>query len=220
MIGSEYSQEKQSYEQTGTTPLNLQRTAYAVFAEARAPILASSFETSAGARLALTLAGRYDHTSDFGGKATWQSGLIWRATESLSFRASYGIAYKAPELAQIEGGIHGLFPASVFGLVDPLRGNESVSSGTVEFGANTNLKPETGDSRALGLTYTSQTLHGLEASIDYFAVNIANFIAVPDLQTMINNPTLYPEASFVRRRRTDSPGPSRRLMTCTTTSVT
>jgi len=53
----------------------------------------------AGGRLVLTLGGRYDHTSDFGGKATWQGGLLWRATETLSLRGSYGVSFKGSSAA-------------------------------------------------------------------------------------------------------------------------
>jgi len=71
--------------------------------------------------LTLNVAGRYDHANDIGGKATWQSGLLWRATSTLSMTASYGISYKAPALQEIGGALSnsGVFPGVG---VDPFRG--------------------------------------------------------------------------------------------------
>jgi iron complex outermembrane receptor protein len=155
------------------------------------PILADPERSQAGERLALTLAARYDHTGDFGGKATWQSGLLWRTTESLSFSASYGISYRAPQLQEISGGT--VSTTGNFGLIDPFRGGQPVPS-TAEFtlGANPNLKPETGDSRTLGIVYRTSATYGFQGSLTYFAVNIANYIAEPNPQTIIDNPGLYP----------------------------
>jgi len=90
----------------------------------------------------LTVAGRYDHTNDFGGKATWQSGLLWRATETLSLSGTYGVSYKAPQLKQIGGDVSSYSNFNL-GLIDPFRGNQGFTSDFI-FGANPNLQPETG----------------------------------------------------------------------------
>jgi iron complex outermembrane recepter protein len=188
VIGSEYSQAKQdSYFGYGS-PLDLQRRTYALFTEAHVPLLAERERPQGGDRLALTFAGRYDHSNDFGGKATWQSGLLWRPTETLSLRGSYAVSYMAPSLYEIGGG--GVtYPGNYN--VDPFRGGESFSANYV-YGSNPNLKAETGDSRSLGIVYSSQALSGFEASLTYFAINISNYIGQPATQTIIDNPNLYP----------------------------
>ncbi|MFC6838774.1 TonB-dependent receptor plug domain-containing protein [Xanthomonas theicola] len=44
----------------------------------------------------LTAAARYDDYSDFGSTTNPKFGLLWEATEGLSFRTSYGRSYRAP----------------------------------------------------------------------------------------------------------------------------
>jgi iron complex outermembrane recepter protein len=193
VLGSEFGQEKhEKYVLINganlTTPLASQRNTYAVFSEARVPLLADYAHPQLGDRLALTLAGRYDHTNDFGGKATWQGGLLWRPTETISMNGSYGVSYKAPQLREISGGVSFAYATTY---PDPLRGNQLDSVNQI-FGANPNLKPETGDSLTLGIVYSSRALEGLETSLTYFNVNISNFIARPSATAMINNPNLYP----------------------------
>ena len=95
--------------------------------------------------MALTLAGRYDHSSDYGGKATWQSGLLWRATETLSFSGSYGLSYQAPQLNEISGPQNYSNPYAL-GVPDPFRGNQPVSY-PVAHGVRTELQPEAGNRR-------------------------------------------------------------------------
>jgi iron complex outermembrane recepter protein len=195
-IGGEYSQEMQYGSVTGTfgsPPVRLHRNTYAAFSETRIPLLAGGEASQRSERLALTLAGRYDHSNDYGGKATWQSGLLWRATEALSFRASYGVSYQAPHLNQISG------PQTADDLPlllpDPFRGNQLVLYPVTQvFGPNFNLKPQTGDSFTLGLEYSSQALPGLHTSLTWYDLKISNYISNEAQTTLLANPNLFPGA--------------------------
>jgi iron complex outermembrane recepter protein len=192
VLGIESSREKEERGAGGANtsrPFDLQRNSYAVFSEARLPLLADQANAQLGERLALTLAGRYDHTNDFGGKTTWQSGLFWRATETISLNGSYGVSYRAPHLKELGGGVD--FTTRFQTFADPLRGGEIVNPLQV-YGSNANLKPETGDSRTLGIVYASWALPGLETSLTYFAINISDYIGRPAPISIINNPNLYP----------------------------
>jgi iron complex outermembrane receptor protein len=193
VIGGEYSRQNQDTLSVFSPPTLLHRNTYALFSEARIPVLAGG----EGERLALTLAGRYDHSNDYGGKATWQSGLLWRATDTLSLRGGYGQSYQAPQLSQISG------PQSVFNeppgfglpLPDPFRGNQPILYPVAQvFGPNYNLKPETGDSFTLGLEYSSQALPGLHGSLTWYDVNITNYISTEAPATLVDNPNLFPGA--------------------------
>jgi iron complex outermembrane recepter protein len=175
----------------GEPAINLARNSYSLFGETRIPLLGNQGAAKEdGDRLVVTMAGRYDHSSDFGGKATWQAGAIWKATESVSLRAGYGTSYEAPLLQQISGGTE-LSYVGVYS--DPFHGGESVSVPTVT-GSNLNLRPETGESLALGTVYSSQTLRGLEASLSYFRIEISDYIAEPFPQVLIDYPQLFPGA--------------------------
>ena len=88
VIGAEANREQQDSVVAGDDYLassSLHRTSYAAFGEVRVPLLAGYDSEQRGQRLALTLAGRYDHSNDYGGKATWQSGLVWRAADRCTF---------------------------------------------------------------------------------------------------------------------------------------
>jgi iron complex outermembrane receptor protein len=197
VIGGEYSQEKQDsiYSFSGQyQPFLLHRNTYAVFSEARIPLLAGGEPAQGSERLALTLAGRYDHSSDYGGKATWQSGLLWRASETLSFRGGYGLSYQAPQLSQISGPQTVSTGGSLF-VPDPFRGNQLITYPiTVVGGPNFNLKPETGDSLTLGLQYSSQALAGLHTSLTWYDLKISNYIGRESPQSLLAYPNLFPGA--------------------------
>jgi iron complex outermembrane receptor protein len=194
VIGSEYSQDKQDTIVNGVPPLFLHRNGYAIFSEARIPLLAVGGQPQHGERLTLTLAGRYDHSSDFGGKATWQSGLLWRATETLSLTGSYGQSYRAPQLSEISGP-QATFADSFIGGIDPFRGNEPVVYPlTIVAGPNFNLQPETGNSSTLTLAYSSEAQHGLRASLSWYDLKISNYIGTQNTQAILDHPELFPGA--------------------------
>jgi iron complex outermembrane receptor protein len=176
-VGSEYFHLSQLSEQLipalgVSDQSDLSRNSYAGFLEARIPLLAEQGEPQSGDQLAMTLAGRYDHTNDFGGKATWQGGLLWRPVQSISITGSYGLSYQAPQLVDLGGGVQFTYPQLVS---DPLRGGQT-SSVTVVYGSNPNLQPETGKSRTLGVAYSSESLKGFTASSSYFDIDITNYI--------------------------------------------
>ncbi len=188
VVGGEYTHEMQSTVLPfGSPPLDLKRTTSAVFGEAKIPLIGSGPAPGHGDRLAVNIAARYDHSDDFGGKATWQAGLVWRATPKLAFRGGYAVSYKAPELQKISGGVAGTFTEEG---TDPFRGNETFNV-PASFGANPNLAPETGHARDFGVVYASGTLPGLEASLTQFDIVIQNYIGQPSGQALVDNPSLF-----------------------------
>jgi len=191
VFGGEYSTEReQASDSLGLLNVDLERQSYAFFTEARVPLIASDHRAGGDDRLALNGAARYDHARDFGGKATWQAGLVWRPTEQLQFRGGYAVSYKAPQLRQIGGGIQGTSQQA--GLVDPLRGNEAVNGNVlVTYGANSALQPETGKSHALSIVYASERVAGLRAELTEFAIEMNNYIASPPLQTLLDHPDVF-----------------------------
>jgi iron complex outermembrane receptor protein len=137
------------------------------------------------------LAGRHDHSNDYGGKSTGQVSVEWRPTGSLLFRGGYAMAYQAPQLTQLAGA-SGSFQTG--GYVDPFRGNQAVNNVEQDFGPNPNLKPETGASRQLGFVYSSGSIEGLKASLTRWDISITNYIGTPNPQDLISFPNLFPGA--------------------------
>lgn len=73
-----------------------ERTAKAIYTELSIPVLAE---------LELSLAGRYDHYSDFGNTFNPQLGLRYTPLANLLIRASYGEGFRAPTLADLYRGL-------------------------------------------------------------------------------------------------------------------
>jgi len=165
-----------------------------VFSEVRVPLIAGPNPTAGDERLAVTLAGRYDRSSDYGGKGTWQSGLLWRPISSILLRGGYATSYAAPLLLQIDSGVSFSQVVDLGFLVDPFRGGQRLGRALESFGANPNLKPQTGDAITFGVVYSRSAVHGLEASASYFSVHIKDYIWAPLAQTLIDNPSLFPGA--------------------------
>lgn len=124
------------------------RTSWALYGESLIPLLDSA--TVPIGKLALRLAGRYDHYSDFGGTFNPEYGLEWRPIRSLLVRASYGESYRAPGLFQLfapktsYAGIN--FPS------DPARNGQPFVA-TFVSGGNPNLKAETSRSDSYGVVW-------------------------------------------------------------------
>ena len=173
------------------------RTSYAAFTEARVPLWASS-----GRRvLDLSLAGRFDHYSDFGSNSTPQVGLEWRPAKSVLVRGSYGQSFKAPTLPQLYA------PNAVFQSAtrDPLT-NQIVPI-TVTVGSNPELDPERGESYTAGFIYSSERIPGLELSATRWSVAETEDIQQIGVTTILDNPDLFSHLVTRAPGQNGQPGP-------------
>ncbi|MDE2184699.1 MAG: TonB-dependent receptor, partial [Alphaproteobacteria bacterium] len=162
------------------------RDSYALFGEARIPLIANHSDPDAGDVLAVTIAGRHDHFDDFGSADTPQVGAEWRPWDELLVRATYSDAFKAPTLFQL----HTPQSASTgIGVVDPTTG-QSVSV-TVIGGGNPNLRAETGRSYTYGFVYSSKLIPNLRLSITHWNVDENDSIQNLSPQFIVNNESLF-----------------------------
>jgi len=72
-----------------------------------------------------------------------------------------------------------------------------IESVTIVEGGNQHLRPETGLSRTLGLSYSGKTVPDLQAAITYWNINETNSIQVINPFTLLANAELFP-GSVVR----------------------
>ncbi len=193
-FGGEYDRGKLFFDQYNNDPNlykenkgDFYRNSRAVFSEARIPLLANRTDPSAGDRLALSLAARYDNYSDFGHKTTPQLGAEWRPTSELLLRSTYGQAFKAPDLLYL----HNPQFRSPTLVIDPLNNNQQETVTRI-FGGNPDLQPETGQSRTFGLVYASQSVRGLQLSVTHWSIDDNNNIQFIDPQVFVDNPDLFP----------------------------
>jgi iron complex outermembrane receptor protein len=208
VLGTEYLRDRLTSSQYNPTdpsagnPLNLDaqstgRSSSAVFAEAHIPLLPKRLDGSDS--LALDGAGRYDHYSDVGGKATFQVGGHWRPVDSLVIRSTWGEAFKAPSLLQLHLA-QTSFPTPLF---DPVTNQQVVAA--VISGGNLNLRPEEGQSQSLGVVYDSQAIAGLQLGISQWHIEETNSINTLGYQTIVDNASLFPGA--VTRESSCASGP-------------
>jgi iron complex outermembrane receptor protein len=170
------------------TITNLHRDTYALFAELRIPIIGASDSSGGTSTLAATLAGRHDHSSDFGSANTPQVGLEWRPLSSLLVRAAYSKAFVAPPLYDLYSPV---FVTPNTPVLDPTRGNQQVFVTEVA-GGNPNLRPETGQSRSIGAVYSSRSVTNLQVSVTYWAVQEGASIQTLPAQTIVDNESIFP----------------------------
>ncbi len=190
VLGGEYNHVEQTLWAPGQGLANREtysRNVHSLFTEAHVPLLAADSE-SAGDKLALTLAGRYDRYSDFGSRFTPQGGLEFRPTETLLLRASYAEAYKAPDLRSVYGAAI-VYPGQAY-VPDPLRGGE-VYPLAIQYGGNLQLKPQTGNSRSFGFVWSSRAIENLQLGLTHFRVTQSDRIIAPNPLTVIGSPDVF-----------------------------
>ncbi|HEU4623875.1 MAG TPA: TonB-dependent receptor [Steroidobacteraceae bacterium] len=174
------------------TPSDISRHVSAVFAEALIPILGSEDRQSAGQRLELSLAGRYEDYSDFGDTFNPKIGLTWKPLQSLNMRASWGTSFRAPSLA--ENDPH----SSGFGLYGDTLPCNHIPGATTCFGigiagGNPDVKPEDATTWSVGLDLTPAALPGLRASLTYFDIDYKNqIVGLRGTAGLLTNPIYAP----------------------------
>ena len=193
LVGAEYGRAKQSIYVPGEgslAPERYSRSYRSGFTELNVPVLAGAAH-GRGDMLAVNFAGRYDDYSDFGGRFTPQGGIEFRPIDSLLLRGSYSKAFKAPDLRTVYAApitiLNSDLPA------DPFRGGE-IYGATVNFGANKNIKPQTGNSRSIGLVWTPSQLENLQLSVTNFRITEEDRITTPRIEVLLAYPQVFGSA--------------------------
>jgi outer membrane receptor protein involved in Fe transport len=142
--------------------------------------------------LALDLSGRFERYSAFGGESVPKIGLVYAPFSTIQVRGTWGKAFQAPSLFQMDGIQELLyFPRS-----DP-QSATGVSDVLERFGGNPALTPQKARTWTLGIDYASQAVEGLTASVTYLDVAYRNLIGtISDLNNALINPL---DAPFVIR---------------------
>ena len=121
----------------------------------------------------LSLAGRYDNYSDFGGTFNPSIGYVHSITDALTIRARWGTGYVAPDMVSLFG------PSIEYETVDYDPVIDSFWGFTVHDSYNEALQPETSESISAGLSW--EYLDGHSVDLTYYKVEIDNVIAYPNV---------------------------------------
>lgn len=149
----------------------------AAFAELYIPLVGAANALPLVKRLDLSLALRHDRYSDVGGTTNPKVGLVWKPSEQLNLRGSWGTSFRAPSLPEfnpnVQGGVRSFSFANGSG--DPAIGLTNATSGTSNGiamdGGNSQLKPERARTWSLGGDFKPDWAAGLKLSGTYYNVD-------------------------------------------------
>jgi iron complex outermembrane recepter protein len=169
------------------------RRVKAIFGEIAIPIIGASNAMRGIQRLELSIAGRHDDYSDFGGTSNPKYSVVWTPMEGLSFRGSYGTSFHAPQLADVFAidtrATAGTTSGSTIGPTNFPVGNGLATIGFA--GGKQGLKPETAKTASFGVDFKPTALPGLKGSLTYFLIRYSNEVVIPPNNVAaINNPAL------------------------------
>jgi iron complex outermembrane receptor protein len=105
-------------------------------------------------------------------------------------------SFKPPTLVQMDIA-DASFPAELFGLVDPARGGEPITSGTIVSATNPSLRPERGRSNSFGAVWEPEGSLGTRLSATHWQIRVNGLIATLQPQTVLDYESLFP--GFVTR---------------------
>lgn len=195
VVGGQYFRQSLSGHNTGDAlqfpgyvPFSAHRAAYAGFTEIHVPIIGPRANVEQGDTLAVTVAGRYDHYSDFGSARTPQYSAEWRPLRGLLIRGTYAKSFQAPTLFSLYSKQSELQEV----IADPLRGNQPEEV-TAASGGNPKLRPETGSSHTAGFVYSPDSIP-LEISASQWSIRESHSIQTLDFATILSFENLFPGA--------------------------
>ena len=132
---------------------------------------------------------RYSSYSTAGSVSAYKYGLEWQPIDDFRVRASYERAVRAPNVLEAFAPDNEV----LFAGNDPCATSTAGQCASVphagtallscpsnqcyqEVGGNANLRPETGDTRTIGVVFTPTFLDGFTATVDYFNIDVSSAI--------------------------------------------
>jgi iron complex outermembrane recepter protein len=167
------------------------RQVFSVYGEIVAPVVLDPEAIPGFRRLDLSIAGRYDHYSDFNSTLNPKLGLSWEVIPGFSLRGTFGTSFQAPLLSQVHT------PLNIETQLLPDTASPSGSTDTIIIqGGNLNLRPETSKSYTGGFDLKPTTVPEFSLSMTFFYINITGKISAPPTSSggiySLNDPSLLP----------------------------
>lgn len=172
----------------------VKRDVKAVYAEVQVPVTK---------QLELNLAARHDDYSGFGGTTNPKATLLFKPTEQVALRASYGEGFRVPTFSQLFFGVTES-PYSGKDMVDPAKCASGVVSATpgceqvtptILTGGKTNLGPERSKQWTAGIVWEPSA--NFNVSVDYWDIKRNGTVQSLSLADLIKNYNLFP-GNFIR----------------------
>jgi len=174
----------------------LSRNVLAGFAEVTIPAFGPDNSHTGLRRLELSVAGRYEHYSDFGQAATPKFGLLWSPLESVALRGTWGRSIRAPTLSDLDASQN-----IVVGAVLP--DSAGLANVLVESGKNPTLTVEHARSWTAGIDVDAREwANGLTFSATWFNIDFRDRIENPAFEPDILDDPVF--ANLITRNPTAS----------------
>lgn len=155
--------------------LEANRNIYAFYGEMFIPLISDENRRQGFERLEVTLAGRYEHYSDFGSSTDPKFGLLWSPANGLNLRGTYGTSFRAPLLFELAETNLASF---LFSVPDPADPSQNIP-GLIVFGNNSTLQPETATTWTAGFDLKPDSIPSLNIEMTYFNIKYKNRIVDP-----------------------------------------
>lgn len=159
-----------------------------VFGEAFAQLVQPSDDRFLLHALDLSVAGRWEHYSDFGSTANPKVGLRYKPLDGVTLRATWGTSFKAPQFLQTT------LASTVYQYQAATLGGSGAGDALLTFGGNPDLKPERSTSWTAGVDWSPPAWRSLQVSATYFNIDYTNRIVEPigSIGTALANPVNAP----------------------------
>lgn len=189
-----------------------------LFTEASIPLLS---DLSFAELLEINAAVRFSRYDTFGDTLTHKFGLVWQPLLPIMFRAHFAEGFRAPDVAELFGGVVEEFTAVAdpcsnlarFPANDPVVTN-CVAQGVpadgsyaqssqflfVESGPNALLEPEASDSLTIGLGW--QARENLSLNLDWYQVKLRNAITPTSAQDTLDRCATFGQSCELVSRST------------------
>lgn len=160
---------------SGTEDIHQSSRVLAAFGEVNVPLVGPDNAKPGLQRLELTGAVRLDSYSDFGTTVNPKVGVVWSPIRGMKLRGTYGTAFRAPLLNDLDESslLYFAFPAA-----DP-DSPTGVTNTIVIFGGNEDLQPQKAETFSVGIDYSPPNLPGLRTSATFFGLNYDDRIGSP-----------------------------------------
>ena len=157
--------------------------------------------------LEVQAAARYNDFSTFGTNSTYKLGVRYSPIRDITARATYGTAFRAPNVAELYGGAADNYPA----VRDPCGGRTATTNPTISARCKTgpgsvpggyngdpstqflekieaapDLGPETATTFTAGIVLQPQMVRNLSVTVDYYNVNVAKSISTLGAQFILD----------------------------------
>jgi iron complex outermembrane receptor protein len=167
------------------------REVLSLFGEIVAPVFGDANAVPGYRRLDVSMAGRFDHYSDFGSTLNPKLGMSWEFVRGIHFKGTFGTSFQAPLLNQVHMPLNletELLPdsSSAGGLIDAL----------VLQGGNLHLLPEKSQSYTAGFDFKPARAPGYTSALSFFHVKFTDKITTPPTSSggnySLSDPLLLP----------------------------